>query len=192
MATGGGAASSLTVKLHTCRNGGPPALDAAELQAISDSIVRNQGKNADQDTLIAALQTAVGGKARIEVGSYVGTGTYGADNPCSLTCSFAPKFVWVYGYKGSNNRFYVFDSVFSSPAPRYIMPISIMSTSFVLGQGFFLPYANTVSDTGYGKISSDRKTITWYIEKYRDYGDSALAAGQLNGLGVEYHFIFIG
>ena len=184
--------SGSTYVAPTWRNGGPPALDAAELQAISDSIVRNQGKNADQDTLIAALQTSVGGKARIEVGSYVGTGTYGARNPCSLTCSFAPKFVWVYGYKGSNNRFYVFDSVFSSPAPRYIMPISIMSTSFVLGQGFFLPYANTVSDTGYGKISSDRKTITWYIEKYRDYGDSELAAGQLNGLGVEYHFIFIG
>ena len=34
-------------------------------------------------TSISALMTTFGA-ARVQTGSYVGTGTYGADNPCSL------------------------------------------------------------------------------------------------------------
>ena len=34
----------------------------------------------------------LGDKARVQVVSYVGTGTYGVDNPCSLTFDFAPRF----------------------------------------------------------------------------------------------------
>lgn len=33
---------------------------------------------------------------KIEVGSYVGTGTYGQANPNTLTFGFVPKFVWIY------------------------------------------------------------------------------------------------
>ena len=29
----------------------------------------------------------------IETGDYIGTGTYGQDNPTTITCSFSPKFV---------------------------------------------------------------------------------------------------
>lgn len=57
----------------------------------------------------------MGDKARIEVGSYVGTGKYGSAGKCSVTLSFEPKFFhvlpldkqdtyvsepWVYGSKG--------------------------------------------------------------------------------------------
>lgn len=34
-------------------------------------------------------------QVRIATGSYVGTGTYGASNPCSLTFDFAPKLLIV-------------------------------------------------------------------------------------------------
>lgn len=44
--------------------------------------------------LASALQS-VRGYAKIQTGSYVGTGTYGANNPCSLTFKFAPKIVIV-------------------------------------------------------------------------------------------------
>ena len=37
----------------------------------------------------------LGGRARIEVGSYVGTGTYGKSNPNSLTFGFDPKIVFL-------------------------------------------------------------------------------------------------
>lgn len=39
----------------------------------------------------------LGDKARVQVVSYVGTGTYGADNPCSLTFDFAPMFILIAG-----------------------------------------------------------------------------------------------
>lgn len=64
--------------------------------------------NSDVDSEIASALT---GFARIETGSYVGTGTYGADNPNTLTFGFAPKLViinngdyqgvcWIYGTTG--------------------------------------------------------------------------------------------
>lgn len=53
------------------------------------------------------------GAPKIEMGSYVGTGTYGADNPNSLTFSFVPKvlliveYVWLYGKdSGSTGSYY--------------------------------------------------------------------------------------
>ena len=39
------------------------------------------------------IASALSGFARIETGSYVGTGTYGASNPNTLTFGFVPK-VW--------------------------------------------------------------------------------------------------
>ena len=36
-----------------------------------------------------------GGGAKIATGSYVGTGTYGSSNPCSLTFDFEPKLLFI-------------------------------------------------------------------------------------------------
>ena len=44
--------------------------------------------NLNLDTKVAAL-----GYAKIATGSYVGTGTFGVDNPCSLTFPFSPKIL---------------------------------------------------------------------------------------------------
>ena len=44
-------------------------------------------------TLIDNVQSSTDSKARIQTGSYVGTGTYGANNPCSLTFNGIPKCV---------------------------------------------------------------------------------------------------
>ena len=44
-------------------------------------------------TLIDNVQSSTDSKARIQTGSYVGTGTYGANNPCSLTFDGIPKCV---------------------------------------------------------------------------------------------------
>ena len=43
-------------------------------------------------SLISTAQSTADSRAKIEIGSYIGTGTYGSDNPCSLTLSFPPKF----------------------------------------------------------------------------------------------------
>lgn len=83
-------------------NGGPPALDAAELQAMCDTVQENQGGvgalQEGQTTLtekIDSLTALVGEKAEIQWGSYLGTGTYGESNPTSITFRFIPRFVFV-------------------------------------------------------------------------------------------------
>ena len=54
----------------------------------------NSGVNSEISDVLAQLGT----KAKIQTGSYVGTGTYGASNPCSLTFDFVPKIVVIFGY----------------------------------------------------------------------------------------------
>lgn len=48
------------------------------------------------------ITSALSGFARIETGSYVGTGTHGSNNPNTLTFGFVPN-VWGWlGYKNAN------------------------------------------------------------------------------------------
>lgn len=170
------------------RNGQPPALDPTELQAISDSIVRNQTDNAEQDSLIAALQTAVSalqtGKAQIEVGSYVGTGTYGASNPCSITCSFVPKVIAILSY---GDQLY-FGNINSYNASYFVFcDVLSLTTSYVLQKGFCrtgnMGYATAWAKT-YGKKSSDGHTMYWY--------NTDNANDQFNGSGTTTRWMSIG
>lgn len=86
----------------------------------------------------------------IATGSYVGTGTYGASNPCSLTFPFVPKLYGVISYRnGSDAGVYI-----ETP----ICPAEDLTTSF---REAVVPVAST-STSGFGKISGDRKTVSWY------------------------------
>ena len=64
---------------------------------IADSIRSVSGGTASiqADTFPTAIQSLGSGFAKIQTGSYVGTGTYGASNPCSLTFDFVPTLVIV-------------------------------------------------------------------------------------------------
>ena len=53
------------------------------------------GETATPNQVFSAISTALDGKARIQTGSYVGTGTYGASNPCSLTFDWKPNLVLI-------------------------------------------------------------------------------------------------
>lgn len=64
---------------------------AADITSGILSAARGGTGVASIEALMAKI-VAEGG-CRIEKGSYVGTGTYKADNPCSLTFSFVPKLV---------------------------------------------------------------------------------------------------
>ena len=69
----------------TWRNNAAPAIDAAELQAMSDTLESN-------DEAVAALQEAISGGYQVKFGSYVGTGT----DTRTLTFDDAPKAVFIY------------------------------------------------------------------------------------------------
>lgn len=86
-----------------------------------------EGSNAN--TIIEYLGK-LGNKARVQVVSYVGTGTHGISNPNSLTFDFVPKMLFVVGDYDSDSPGFLFATVqasyihypYSSQSRRPIFP----------------------------------------------------------------------
>ena len=98
----------------------------------------NGGVNSEISDVLAQLGT----KAKVQTGSYVGTGTYGANNPCSLTFDFAPKLVIIRLTDGSEAGIFVYNS----------------KTYLSIGGR---------SGDSFGPCSQSNNTISWYYE-YED------------------------
>lgn len=96
----------------------------------------------------------LGDKARVQFGSYVGTGTYGSSNPNTLTFDFVPKmvFVWGFGNSSGNSLYYQF------------MFYGEVYTSVYTGDG-----------NGNGtSVSWDSKTVSWYTNnRYAQLNESS-------------------
>lgn len=127
-----------------------------------------------------------GGGAKIATGSYVGTGTYGSSNPCSLTFDFEPLVVWIYAYGNSSNFSNTHDSKYGTA--KVIIPTSVLTTSWAYGKSFLAPGASV---TPWGKKSADGKTITWCSGGMSpDSGGNAEA--QFNSSSYTYYYIAFG
>ena len=100
----------------------------------------NGGVNSEISDVLAQLGT----KAKVQTGSYVGTGTYGVDNPCSLTFDFAPKLVIIRLTNGNETGIFVYNS----------------ETYLVLGG---------LRDASFGPYSQSNNTISWYFEGEKGY-----------------------
>lgn len=78
--------------------------NAASAASAAQSTANTANANATNTDLVKYINgvlktiggTAVDAGAKIATGSYVGTGTYGASNPNSLTFSFTPQIVIIY------------------------------------------------------------------------------------------------
>lgn len=103
MSKGGTGATTAAAAIHALING-LTALTATDL-ADGDTIALDDasgatGKKVTMANLVAYLSGLMGG-ARIQTGSYVGTGTYGSSNPCSLTFDFVPQLVIIWGQEAA-------------------------------------------------------------------------------------------
>ena len=100
----------------------------------------------------------------VETGSYVGTNTFGVNNPNSLSFSKPPNFVWIYGaMEISSGKYNSPDSVSNTGGNGSAFSITIMdnlSTSYKQENGFGWYYYGSVYP--FAKKSSDGKTLTWY------------------------------
>lgn len=113
----------------------------------------------------------LGDKARVRVLSYVGTGTYGASNPCSITADFKIKvalLVAAYHHGGANGV---------SSGNNVVMAGDVLTTSYQQYMG-----AGNSSDC-YAKKSSDGKTFFWY---------QTSSINQYNYSGAKYWILAIG
>lgn len=105
------------------------------------------------DTIIEYLGK-LGDKARIQFGSYVGTGTYGSSNPNTLTFDFVPKmvFVWGFGNNSGNSLYYQFMFYGENYTSVYIGDTNNRSTT----------------------VSWDSKTVSWYTgDRYKQLNESS-------------------
>ena len=59
--------------------------------------VKRADFNADNQKIDAAIKAVADGGTKLVTGSYVGTGSYGASNPNTLTFASQPKLVIIFG-----------------------------------------------------------------------------------------------
>lgn len=102
-------------------------------------------------------------------GQYTGTGTYGKNNPTSITFPFAPSIFFL-----PNQKHFSRANVFYG-----MLAIS----TFSLSTDYINVQTPGSSTTIYMKKSSDGKTITWYSES---------AGDQMNYSGLIYFYSAIG
>ena len=141
---------------------------------ISDYVYVNKRQRVTGYAAIPAGTTIeylgkLGDKARVQVVSYVGTGTYGEDNPCSITADFKIKVA-----------IYLKSEDWYQSSSKWVEIADDLKTQYQQQHGFV--YGQVYN--AWGKRSSDSKTITWY----NTYSSSA----QLNSNGVKYTFLAIG
>ena len=126
----------------------------------------------DFNDAMASIDCAVALCPHVEIGSYTGTGTYGASNPCTLTFSFAPKVVVITEMSKFN-------------FPGY---------SNLLKNNWFF-YRGTESLSGMYAASSGSKSATmsmsWEGNSFSWYAN-ATANAQFNANGLTYCYVAIG
>ena len=143
-------------------------------------------------TLVDNAQTSANNKARIAVGSYVGTGTYGESRPNSLTFDFIPSVLVMLAYKKSGKFYPIkpkYDYLYTNTFPCDILS----GTGFVSYP--FAEYASFGNYTSQGYIArtSDKKTLKWYANLYINSDNlTDSSKEQYNEANVEYFYIALG
>lgn len=113
----------------------------------------------------------LGDKARVQFGSYVGTGTYGVSNPNTLNLSFTPRFLLVMnGDKITGTGSYANFALFVYGVAN---GITVGSSS----ANYEIPLYATWN----------KNSVSWYNAD-SDYGSYA----QMNGSGTKYRYVAIG
>ena len=158
---------------------------AGDFLALLDASAAT-GKKISLENLINYMQL-LGGVPKIATGSYTGTGTYGADNPCSLTFPFVPKLIMLLGNVGADGSYSPSLGASSGGYCVHLINVDKLTTTYQAGLGL----ANYSRFDAYGKKSSDGKTFSWYY----NYTGSRPNDGinyQCNISGTVYYYAIIG
>lgn len=118
------------------------------------------------------------GIARIETGSYVGTGVYGASNPCSLTFGFVPKMVFII----KDNA-----QVLTGNTYGYSCTCGFLSSQLSTEYKDIMVNPRQLESMS---VKLNDKTVYWYKEP--TVAGSDTSGFMLNASGITYHYIAIG
>lgn len=131
-----------------------------------------------KDGLIA-LNVLANSKAKIEFGSYVGTGVSGSNNPNSLTFERAPRLLVFYAAWTKSTSISTLRWLISNAGT--LVDTTWLTTSYVKNA----PPYYTTGDAMYSKKSADGKTISWY-------NSGSVGSGtQLNDADKTYYYFTI-
>lgn len=148
----------------------------SQQQILSDTTkgVLGLEDNAIPDQAFSVLQSAISSGAKIETGSYVGTGKYGQDDPTKITFGFVPKFVLI-SSRQNDGHWAIFNT--EQLAAKYKT-----SGGYIEILGF-----NSTSNH-FARINGTE--LEWYASN--DSNASYSGLNQQNLSGVTYYYIAIG
>ena len=114
---------------------------------------------------------------KVVVGTYIGTGTYGSNEPCELALGFIPAVVFV--YQKSDQGFLFGDSGSHKEANSFM---ALHGSSRARRHGY-------VTSSSYSTFEDnfvwEGTTFKWYSSRDSEYA-------QLNATGIEYGYVAIG
>ena len=119
--------------------------------------------------------------SRIATGSYNGTGTYGVDNPCSLTFDFVPKIVFIMAGEA-------FASTSANDESGFAFIACYINGHSTMWDITTNPYRSSNQQPEFlNTVSAEGNSISWYCDS--EYEG---ARGQLNLAGFPYRYFAIG
>lgn len=127
-------------------------------------------------------------KTEVELLTYMGTGTYGLDNPNSLSFKRRPSFVAIYAYQYMGGQYAADEYPTIIHSGHNAVSSATFTEQYTKGSGFFDEVDSNMDDFG-GKISADGKTMYWYYDAYSDHIGSATM--QFNRSGTEYYVLVL-
>ena len=125
-------------------------------------------------TLVDNAQTSADEKAKIQTGSYIGTGTYGSNNPNTLTFDFEPKLLIVSG------------TVNGHSTTKQTYGVTVI---YIEGQNEYGFLVQTNGGYVNGNVYRDGNTISWYST---DTSSNYAPGLQFNISGKTYSYIAFG
>lgn len=149
-------------------------------------------------TLVDNAQSSADSKARVQTGSYVGTGTYGKDNPCSVTFDFIPRFFMILGCSSSDIPYHEEGSGYAMACfdkiGRTYPNVSYNSTD---SNGFGYHGQTGTRPTRQYYASRAKlvdRTFSWFTQRYDEEDRVYLSAAdkQYNLSSYTYYWIAIG
>ena len=116
---------------------------------------------------------------KIAEGSYVGTGTYGNNNPNSITLPFEPKLIVLTAFVTTSGSHYLLAGSGENPGNHFV-DAKLLTSTFVDGLGF----GSGTSSTAQSAAKLDGLTFSWYNTNGASY--------QYNSASTTYHYMVIG
>ena len=139
-------------------------------------------------TSLDSLMTNMGA-ARIQTGSYVGTGTYGASNPCSLTFDFDFTYFWILT---DNYRFYGLHEFSDGITKSYFLNVSLVTNnypSYDSNSHDNPAYFRTWGSKYCTRVKYSNKVLNWFIVYTGSNSNEYTASSQFNRSNIVYSYI---